>query len=160
MKSPSMAAVLVLALGALPARATQVGSSGSICNPQKADVSKISYSAQFGATNDSTSSTARVFCPVTNLLTNPFNFVVVVRDRNPNDNANVSCTLTITNFNTGAVIFTATQSTEGSSTATQNLGFFTGEDVSGGGATINCTIPPKVGSAASNVVNVGVFEAG
>ena len=70
------------AIGRSAYAATEIiESSGVSCNPQKADVGKISYSSQFGATNDSATSTARVFCPVVGQFAGPSDVNILVRDR-------------------------------------------------------------------------------
>jgi hypothetical protein len=149
----------VLALGvnavmSLPAQAREIFSSGATCNPQKSDTGKVSYNSQFGATNDSTSSTAQVFCTVVSEFTAVSDFNVLVRDRN--STANVSCTVTMTNVNTGTIQFTSTQTSSGSSSTPQRL-HFTPPSIAGV-ATIACTLPINAG-ATSSVVNVGVSQA-
>ena len=134
------------------AYATQIVSSGASCNPQKADVGKVSYTSQFGAQNDSTTSTARVFCPVVGEFTGPFGFNILVRDRSAT--ADISCTLTMTSPNLATIVFTSTQTSTGSSAFPQML-LFSPPAMNGWIATIACTLPINSGSASS-IVNLGI----
>ena len=127
---------------------------GASCNPQKADVGKVSYTSQFGAQNDSTTSTARVFCPLVAQFAGPFDVNLFVRDRSAT--ADVSCTLTMTTPNLATIVFTSTKTSTGSSTFPQELHFSPPNITGGWIGSIACTLPINPGSSSSSVVAFGI----
>lgn len=130
---------------------------GNFCAPNQAHINRIERS-QFGVHNTSSSTTAVVQCPfnvpfVGNLNIN--SVWVTVYDRNPS--VNVSCTLTIVNLQ-GGTTWSNTQSSSGSQTAHQFLGFEPPNNSVLGTLNMSCSIPPSTNQGVSHITTYRIIR--
>ena len=121
--------------------------SGSLCNPKTtADFNKISY-GQYGAQNNSTSTAATVVCGT--VLPHGIEKAMNVYIYDRHATQNVCCTGVLQDLE-GDVFATRQDCTEGSGAGVTSavLDFIDADAVT---VSVECSIPPKVGSSLSHV---------
>jgi hypothetical protein len=133
--------------------------SGHACNPGKTDVSKMGYSTAQGIGNDSTTATAKAYCPIVYdvLSGSDPNFIqVMVLDNS--DTANISCTLNAVRLD-GSIAFSQTQTSAGAQVGVRFAINFTPpilSDIFSYG--FSCTLPAKTSSPASRIMFYSIFH--
>jgi hypothetical protein len=150
-----VALALSMAFGA-PAFASIMYRSGTACVAGKNDASKVNYS-QFGIQNESSSSSAKVWCPVLYDRDDSGNILdlgITVFDQNSTSGKDVSCTVYGIDPEAGVGYNPPSQHTSGALSTAQTIVFPDVPSPGFFGYTFSCSLPLAPSSSKLSRVSV------